>query len=172
MDLPKVIAAAAQRGIRALQRHLAAGPPEGVSPEAIKLFFLKHRRLLIDELARLVEAALAGRSTEWRARLAQQKTPGTRLVWSSLREWLDALRTITRRHEFHPSAATYAARAAHWAALDQATIGSAQEPELAELKQRVPRVPSGVHPNDPQRALRVRVLDWIERRSQALRKPG
>lgn len=152
---------AAEQGISALRALLVANPPSGVSAESIANFFARHGLALREELAQLVHAALAGTA---------QRTPGTRLVWSSLREWLDALRVIHRRQDRRPSAAGHAARAAHWAALGREFIEKAMEPELSELRQRIPKLPQGLHPRDEHRERRVRLLDWIERRRQKLKK--
>lgn len=152
---------AADRGIAALRALLVANPPPGVSPESIASFFVRHGLALREELARLLDAALAGHA---------QRTPGTRLVWSSLREWLDALRVIDRRGNRRPSAAVHSARAAHWAALGREYIAAALATELSELRQRIPKLPQGLLSTDPQRDRRVRLLDWIEQRRQKLRK--
>lgn len=152
---------AAEQGIVALRALLVANPPPGISPESIASFFARYGLALRDELAQLLEAALAGPT---------RRTPGTRLVWSSLREWLDSLRVLDRRGISRPSAAVYSARAAHWAALGREYIATALATELSELKQRIPKLPRSLLPTDPQRLRRERLLDWIEQRRQKLKR--
>lgn len=152
---------AAEQGIAALRALLVARPPAGISPESIASFFARYGLALREELAQLLQSALAGPA---------QRTPGTRLIWSSLREWLDALRVIDGRGDSRPSAAVHSARAAHWAALGREYIATALESELSELKGRIPKLPQGLLPADPQRERRARLLDWIEQRRQKLRK--
>lgn len=156
MDLSR----AADDGIAGLRARLVAEPPPGVAPAEVSGFFARHGAALSSELHELLEAALA----------APVRTPGTRLQWSTLREWLKALSVLERRRDVRPSAAAHRARGAHWATLGRQHVATAEEAELSELKQRLPKLPSGLHEMDSQRALRVRLADWIEQRRQELRK--
>lgn len=149
---------AADEGISGLRARLVAEPPPGISPADVASFFARHGAALSIQLRFLLEAALA----------LTIRTPGTRLQWSTLRQWLKALSVLERRREVRPSAAAHAARAAHWAVLGRQHVATAEEAELSELKQRLPKLTSGSM--DAQRALRVRLADWIERRRQELKK--
>ena len=138
-----------------LEQGLTRESSLGISPEQTQLFFQRNRVVIVQQLGLLVSIALG----------TQHTTPGTRLRWSSLIDWLEVLRQLRQRHERHPSRTTYRALAAHWAALTEAVILQAIEPQLGELKALVPK---GRGDGQTTR-LRVRLLDAIERRRQILR---
>lgn len=62
------------------------------------------------------------------------RTPGTRLSWSTLNEWIScALKIAARR----PSRSRYEAADAHWLALSDEVIKNAEQPELLSFTELI-----------------------------------
>jgi len=106
---------------------------------ALHSFFAANQRRLLCSVQRLAQTLHSQRNLT-RSALSggteQYQTAGTRLVWSSLSEWLDAHRVL---HNRPPSAAKYTAQRAHMEALPDALVLRATDADLDSLERRLVR---------------------------------
>lgn len=140
---------------------LLAAPPPGVSEAYIEGFF---RRYAV-ELRRVAEKALAA------SRRPLYATPGTRVTFSTLAEWLDGWEEIAHRKV---SSAKHEAARDHLYALPEGLVDQASNlTELAALARvlesvRPPRGQRAGHPStyltDAVNRTRTRIVGQSERR--------